>query len=121
MWRQKNVLYSVMNVGPESSERNTRFPYTRIMADVLYNVLRTRICLVQQYSRIVIGWSYAPLVREILSLNAKTSKSSKSSKPPPGVYYHWLQSCTRPCQSIFHSSKNFAGCTVNPSLVKFQF
>lgn len=47
MWRQKNVLYSVMNVGPESSERNTRSPYIRIMADVLYNVLRTRICLVQ--------------------------------------------------------------------------
>lgn len=65
--------------------------------------------------------SHAPLVREILSLNAKISKTSKSSKPPPGVYYHWLQSCTRPCQSILHSSKDFAGCTVYPSLVKSQF
>lgn len=104
--------------------QHTRSPYTRTMADILCNVLRTRICLFgdSAFKNINRGClSHAPLVREILSLNAKISKSSKSSKPPPGVYYHWLQSCTRPCQSILHSSKDFVGCTVYPSLVKFQF
>ena len=118
-WRQKNVLYSVMNVGLESSEPNTRSAYIRTRRQMYCTMYFVHVHVpacsgfsIQEYQHGVVAC--APCPGDIKPKCQDFSKSSKSSKPPPGVYYHWLQSCTRPCQSILHSSKDFAGCTVYP-------